>query len=122
MRRVKLHPVGAFSHRVLVVGIKADGGATWREGYLGKVVRYYWSTAGDPIIKVKAHPTTGNRPKVPKTDGCRPIMTLPDDYSVPTDLDYRRYIEEARSILANIGYQQPCGVLETLLKSLLKIN
>lgn len=113
---------GCQDIREFVTVIKADGGATWREGYLGKVVRYYWSTAGDPIIKVKAHPTTGNRPKVPKTDGCRPIMTLPDDYSVPADLDYRRYIEEAQSILANIGYQVDAPPLEALYRRLLEIN
>lgn len=94
--------------REFITVVNATGGATWgegeNEGYLGKVVRYYWSTQGAPIIKVKPHPTTGNRPKVPKTDGCRPIMTLPDDFAVPPDLDYARYIAEAKSILKDIGY------------------
>jgi hypothetical protein len=88
--------------RGFVTVINAAGGATWRDGYLGKVVRYYWSTDGDPIIKVKPHPSTGNRPKVPKTDGCRPIMTLPNDF--PEDVDYARYVEEARKILDEIGF------------------
>lgn len=88
--------------RGFVTVVNATGGATWRDGYLGKVVRYYWSTDGDPIIKVKAHPSTGNRPKVPKTDGCRPCMTLPDQ--MPADIDFDRYIAEAREILTDIGW------------------
>lgn len=88
--------------RGFVTIINAAGGGTWRDEYLGKVVRYYWSLDGDPIIKVKPHPTTGNRPKVPKTDGCRPMMNLAD--KVPLDLDYQRYIDEANMILREIGY------------------
>ncbi len=88
--------------RGFVTVVNATGGATWREGYLGKVVRYYWSTDGDPIIKVKGHPKTGNRPKVPKTDGCRPCMTLPDEF--PVDIDFDRYVAEAREILTDMGW------------------
>ena len=93
--------------RQFITVVNATGGATWREEYLGKVVRYYWAKDGDPIIKVKAHAKTGNRPKVSKTDGSRPLMTLPDDYAVPADLDYDRYIAEAYEILRNIGYTGP---------------
>lgn len=74
------------------------------EYYLGKLVRFYWSTDGNPIVKLKAHAETGNRPVVPKTDGSRPIMDLPTDFSVPPDLDRGRYIEEARTMLSNIGW------------------
>ena len=90
--------------REFLTVVNATGGADWRGQYLGNVVRYYWSTNGAPIIKVKPHPSTGNRPKVSKTDGCRPLMTLPDDFAVPDDLDYVRYISEAESILRDIGY------------------
>jgi hypothetical protein len=96
--------------REFITVVNATGGADWRGEYLGKVVRYYWSKDGDPIIKIKPHPTTGNRPKVSKTDGCRPMMTLPDDYAVPADLDRARYIEEAYSILRDVGYQPAKGV------------
>lgn len=88
--------------RGFVTVINAAGGATWRDEYLGKVVRYYWAQDGDPIIKVKPHPSTGNRPKVPKTDGSRPLMTLTD--TLPHDLDYERYIQEANDALEEIGY------------------
>lgn len=119
--------------REFITVVNADGGATWGTGdpiydmlervdakgkrtltqilvgvqgekYLGKVVRYYWSKAGAPILKVKGHHATGSRPKVSKTDGCRPIMVLPDDCAVPDDLDHARYIEEAHLILKDIGF------------------
>ena len=88
--------------RQFVTVIKADGGATWRGDPLGKVVRYYWSTDGDPIIKVKAHPSTGNQPKVPKTEGARPAMDLPAEF--PDDIDYDRYERETQDILTALGF------------------
>lgn len=106
--------------RGFVTIINAAGGATWRDEYLGKVVRYYWSTDGDPIIKVKAHASTGNRPKVPKTDGCRPAMNLPE--SVPPDIDFARYVAEAEQMLRDIGFynrQTADGPLITLCRALL---
>jgi hypothetical protein len=86
--------------RQFVTVVKDTSGSSWRGEYLGKVVRYIWSVDGDPIIKGK--PTTkGNFPKVPKTGGARPVMELPDEF--PTDIDYDRYVEEARIILTKIG-------------------
>jgi hypothetical protein len=89
--------------RGFVTVINATGGATWRGEYLGKVLRYYWSLDGDPIIKVKPN-DQGTLPKVPKTDGCRPAMNLPA--TVPTDIDYDRYVAEANQILIDIGFAQ----------------
>jgi hypothetical protein len=88
--------------RQFVTLIAATGGATWRGSYLGKQVRYYWSTDGDDIVKAKPHASTGNFPKVPKTDGSAPCMTLPDE--LPDDIDYARYIYETREILMTLGY------------------
>lgn len=85
---------------VTVVNVK--GGGTWRGEYLGKVVRFYWSTAGDEILYKDPHPTTGNYKKVSNTDGCRPLMELPD--TLPADIDYDRYVEAARNVLIDIGY------------------
>lgn len=93
---------GCTDIRQFVTVIKADGGATWRGDYLGKVVRYYWSTDGDPIFKAKAHAKTGNHPMVPKTEGAAPCMTLPDE--LPDDIDYDRYIRVTKEILMDIGY------------------
>ena len=57
---------GCTDIRQFVTVIKADGGATWRGDYLGKVVRYYWSTDGDPIFKAKPHAKTGLRRRRPR--------------------------------------------------------
>lgn len=64
--------------------------------YLGKAVRFYYSTKSEGPIRYKE---TGNT--VPKSDGCRPMMELPD--RIPADLDYQWYIDEANSILKDIG-------------------
>ncbi|MEG3175799.1 hypothetical protein U1872_06125 [Sphingomonas sp. RB3P16] len=85
---------------VSVVNVK--GGGTWRGDYLGKVVRYYWALGGEEILYKIPHATTGNFKKVPRTDGCRPLMDLPEEF--PTDIDYDRYIDEAREMLMDIGY------------------
>lgn len=87
--------------RDFVTVVTVQGGGTWRGKYLGKVVRFIWSKDGDPIFYKKPHPTTGNFKKVSKSDGARPVMTLPDE--LPIDIDYDRYITEAREILLEIG-------------------
>ena len=38
---------------------------------------------------------------VARSEGCRPLMTLPD--VPPPDIDYDWYITEARSLLADLG-------------------
>lgn len=90
--------------RDFVTVVTVTGGGTWRGKYLGKVVRFIWSKDGDPILYKKPHPTTGNYKKVPKSDGCRPVMTLPEE--LPIDIDYDRYIAEAREIMQAIGAQR----------------
>lgn len=80
------------------------GGGKWRDEYLGKVARFYWSTDGEPIYYKDPNPETGNFKKVAKTDGCRPIMEFDDAYSLPDDLDIDRYISVAREILCDVGF------------------
>ena len=87
--------------------IKAKGGGDWNGQYLGKTVRYYWAKGGAPIYKGKPNAKTGNRVKVSESDGCRPIMTLPDDYAVPGDVDYARYVQEAYQRLERMGWTRP---------------
>lgn len=94
---------GCQDVREFLTVVKATGGAEWNGDYLGRIVRYYWSKDGKPVYKCKAHEKTGNKPKVPNTEGCRPLMTLPEDLSIPDDLDYQRYIAEAYKILSEIG-------------------
>lgn len=64
--------------------------------YLGKIARWVYATKASGRIEYR---TTGN--KVPKTDGCRPLMELPDH--VPTWVDRERYIKEAYSLLTDLG-------------------
>jgi hypothetical protein len=72
-----------------------NGGGVWRERYLGKVVRWYYSTDGDSIHYVK----NGN--KVGKSDGAKPMMDLVD--TIPVDLDYEKYIELSENVLEDLG-------------------
>lgn len=91
--------------RCFVTVIRVNGGGTWRGTYLGKVVRYIWSDDGDTIFYKTPNPKTGNYKKVSKSDGCRPVMDLPDEF--PDDIDFDRYIEEAYRTLKDIGYEPP---------------
>ena len=88
--------------RDFVTVVQAKGGATWRGEYLGKVVRFIWSTDGDDILYSEPHEATGNYKKVSRSDGSRPMMELPDEF--PDDIDYDAYIRAAREILIDIGY------------------
>lgn len=93
--------------RDFVTVVQVQGGAIWAGdgGYLGKVVRYIWTRdGGAEIIRKVGHHTTGTQGKVPKTDGCRPLMILPDEF--PDDIDYSRYIAEANDILRDVGFRQ----------------
>jgi hypothetical protein len=64
--------------------------------YLGKVVRWYYGCQSEACLVTKA----GNL--VPRTQGCRPLMELPD--TVPDDVDREWYVTEAESLLADIGF------------------
>ena len=72
------------------------GGAVYGSDFLGKAVRWYYAVGEKGHLTYKLN---GN--KVPKTDGARPMMTLVD--TLPSDIDYQWYIDEARSILEDIG-------------------
>lgn len=74
---------------------KVNGGAQWNGGYLGKTVRWYYSTAGASIHYV----TNGN--KVARSDGAMPAMNMPD--AMPTDIDRAWYIREANDMLRDLG-------------------
>ena len=90
--------------RQFVTVIQAAKGATWDDEYLGKVVRYYWAIDGQPILSAEAN-DSGNHNRVQKTESARECMLLPE--TIPDDLDYDRYIKEARSILEDIGFYGP---------------
>lgn len=67
--------------------------------YLGKVVRWYYSTqAPGPIV----YASNGNT--VSLSYGARPCMTLPDEF--PDDIDYAWYVGKAEAMLKDIGFYQ----------------
>lgn len=70
-------------------------GAVYKNQYLGRVVRWIYVKNGDQISYKK----NGN--KVAKSDGCVPIMTLPNHF--PGNIDYDRYICEAEKTLSSLG-------------------
>lgn len=84
-----------------IIAEKAKIEAHWVKdngSYLGKVVRWYYSKTGRTIHYKKS----GN--KVPKSDGVKPLMDLPDRFDViKPDLDYEWYYNEAELMLADLG-------------------
>ena len=72
---------------------KVTGGAMFRGEEVGKVIRFYHSTDGD----VLSYKKNGN--KVPKSDGCKPLMNLaPVD-----DIDFDWYVTECASMIKDLG-------------------
>jgi hypothetical protein len=78
---------------------KVTGGGKWNDEYLGKVVRWYYSTKGSPIHYVKAN-KHGTHNKVPLTDAAKPMMDLTK--KIPKDLDYNWYIQYAKRMLGDV--------------------
>jgi len=68
-----------------------------RVEFIGKSVRWYYATGVTGEI-VAAN--SGN--KVPRSDGARPLMVLPESF--PDDVDYDWYLNECESILTAVGY------------------
>lgn len=73
-----------------------NGGAVKNGELLGKAIRWYYADGETGTINYKKN---GN--KVPKSDGAKPLMNLPD--TLPTDIDYDYYIEISKSYLADLG-------------------
>lgn len=81
--------------RKFILAKSVAGGGQWKGQFLGKTVRWYYSTHGESIHYI----SNGN--KVGGSDGARPIQVLPDDF--PADIDYRAYEEFAIKLLAGAG-------------------
>lgn len=75
---------------------RVNGGAVKDGEPVGKVIRFYYSTETAGVIQ---YANNGN--SVPKTEGAKPLMELPDDF--PDDVDYAWYEREATAMLADIG-------------------
>ena len=78
---------------------RVNGGAVWCGRYLGKAVRFYYSTKVESHIQIEYQK---NSNKVPKSDGSKPLMDLPE--TMPDDVDFDRYINAAEKLLLDVGY------------------
>lgn len=83
---------------------KVNGGALFNGKYLGKMVRWYYSTNRRGIIE---YALNGN--SVPRSNGAMPCMELPDTF--PCDVDHEWYIREAYAILDDlaVAFDDPCA-------------
>lgn len=68
--------------------------------YLGKAVRWYYAKTDEGFIRRLIYAKNGN--KVPKSDGAKALMELPD--AIPQDIDLEWYVTEANRILKDVGY------------------
>lgn len=75
------------------------GGGHKNGVYLGKAVRWYYGKGEKEAIYY-----IGSGNKVAKSDGAIPMMDLTE--TIPDDIDYEWYINEANSMLFDIGYHQ----------------
>lgn len=73
------------------------GGALKDGRFLGKAIRWYYSTETTTPIRYKL---SGN--KVPKSVGAKPLMDLPP--TLPTDIDYSWYIHKTNELLLDIDF------------------
>lgn len=84
---------------------KVGGGAIDEDGnYLGKAVRWYYAKGVQGRFYYKNPTDKGTFKKVSRSEGARALMELPD--AVPDDLDRMWYVNEARSILTDIGFYE----------------
>jgi hypothetical protein len=75
-----------------------NGGGTWNEVPIGKMVRWYYSTNGHPIRYL----SNGNLvPKTNEAHGVAPMMDLAN--ALPADLNIQWYIDEAEKMLEDLG-------------------
>jgi hypothetical protein len=68
--------------------------------FIGKTVRFYFSTEGKPLYNAKLG---GKVPLTSDYNGCKPMMELTD--KLPTDLDYEAYIDIAKKDLRLLGVE-----------------
>lgn len=87
------------------VTVRAVRGGALKDGqYLGKAIRWYYSTSTETAIHYKNTNAKGNHNKVPRSDGGKPCMELPKE--LPDDINYAWYIHESREILKEIAFEE----------------
>lgn len=72
------------------------GGVDQAGNYLGRALRWYYSTGVTGPLRYKVNGYT-----VARSEGARPLMQLPDH--VPADIDRGWYVREALDILGSVG-------------------
>ena len=96
VKEVSFERISEKTGKVLKPGTKYDSSDAV---YLGKAVRFYRSTQSIGALHYK-----DSLNKVPKSDGCKPLMELPDSF--PMDVDFSSYIKAARQMLYDIAYYE----------------
>lgn len=86
--------------RAFVTINNVEGGGEWRGQKIGKVVRYYWSTDNDAIVKCVPN-SKGTKTKVSNTAGARPLMEMTGE--LPDDIDYDKYTAEAKKLALSLA-------------------
>lgn len=74
------------------------GGAVKDGELLGKAIRWYYAGVEGEIN----YKSNGN--KVPRSEGAKPLMNLPDE--LPDNIDYKWYENEVRDMLMDVGVIQ----------------
>lgn len=82
--------------RKFVVVRRVNGGAVKDGEPVGKVIRFYYAKGVTGTIN---YATNGNN--VPKTEGAKPCMELPEEF--PDDVDHDWYVREATAMLQDLG-------------------
>ncbi len=80
-----------------LIARKVEGGALYKEQYLGKIVRWYYGLNGDKIISKE------KGDKVANSDGAVPLMNLKN--VAPVDIDLSKYHAKVVSMLKNLGIE-----------------
>jgi hypothetical protein len=75
---------------------QVKGGAIWQGQELGRAVRWYYAYGELDAIHYKINGYT-----VPKSEGARPVMELPEQF--PDDVNLEWYVAEAEQVLHDIG-------------------
>ena len=86
--------------RKFVTVRRVTGGALFQGDYLGKAVRFYHSSSPSLADMSLVYAKNGN--KVPMSQGCRPLMNLPDTF--PDDVNFYYYYTKANEVLKGVGY------------------
>jgi hypothetical protein len=88
--------------RKFVTVRRVTGGALFRGEYLGKAVRFYHSCDLGLADMSLVYAKNGN--KVPMSQGCRPLMNLPNAF--PEDVNFYYYYTKANEVLKGVGYKE----------------